>query len=57
MQSANGTIYLGRLSKQDNKQVGIMIERGLLVFFYPTTGDIDEVTWRKLGDALQVQKL
>ena len=57
IQSSNGTIYLGRLSKQDDKQVGIMIERGLLVFFYPTTGDIDDVTWRKLGDALHVQKL
>ena len=57
VQSSNGTIYLGRLSKQNDKQVGIMIERGLLVFFYPTTGDVDDVTWRKLGDALQIQKL
>lgn len=57
VQSANGTIYLGRQSKQENKQLAIMLERGLLVFFAPTTGDVDEATWRKLGDALELQKI
>ena len=57
VQSSNGTIYLGRQAKQDNKQLAIMLERGLLIFFAPTTGDVDDVTWRKLGDALELQKI
>lgn len=57
VQSSNGTIYLGRQAKQQNKQLAIMLERGLLIFFAPTTGDVDEATWRKLGDALELQKI
>lgn len=57
VQSSNGTIYLGRQSKQNNKQLAVMLERGLLVFFAPTTGDVDEATWRALGDALEIQKI
>lgn len=57
VQSANGTVYLGRQSKQENKQLAIMLERGLLLFFAPTTGDVDDATWRKLGDALELQKI
>lgn len=57
VQTSNGTLYLGRQSKQGNKQLAIMLERGLLVFFAPTTGDVDEATWRKLGDALELQKI
>lgn len=57
VQSSNGTIYLGRQSKQDNKQLAVMVEKGLLLFFAPTTGDVDETTWRRLGDALELQKI
>ncbi len=57
VQSSNGTIYLGRQSKQENKQLAIMLERGLLLFFAPTSGDVDDATWRKLGDALELQKI
>ena len=54
--TANGTIYLGRLSLQANKQVGILLERGLLVFMNPDK-DLDEDTWRRLGDQLEIQKV
>ena len=54
--TSNGTIYLGRLSLQDNKQVGILLERGLLVFMNPDN-DLDEATWRRLGDQLEIQKV
>lgn len=57
VQSSNGTIYLGRQSKQNNKQLAVMVEKGLLLFFAPTTGDVDESTWRKLGDTLELQKI
>jgi hypothetical protein len=56
VQTSNGTIYLGRQTKLDNKQLAIMLERGLLIFFSPTTGDVDEITWRKIGDALELEK-
>jgi ribulose bisphosphate carboxylase small subunit len=54
--TSNGTIYLGRLSLQDNKQVGILLERGLLVFMNPDK-EISETTWRQLGDQLEIQKV
>ena len=54
--TSNGTIYLGRLSLQDDKQVGILLERGLLVFMNPDN-DLDEATWRRLGDQLEIQKV
>lgn len=54
--TSNGTIYLGRLSLQDNKQVGILLERGLLVFMNPDK-ELDEASWRELGDQLEIQKV
>jgi hypothetical protein len=56
VQTSNGTIYLGRLSRQNNKQLAIMIEKGLLVFMSPTK-DLDQAQWRNLGDQLEVQKV
>ena len=56
VQTSNGTIYLGRLSKQNDRQLAIMIEKGLLVFLSPNK-DLDEVQWRKIGDQLEVQKI
>lgn len=53
-QTSNGTIYLGRVVKQNNKQVGIIVERGLLVFLNPNQ-DLSESQWRTIGDALAVQ--
>lgn len=54
--TANGTIYLGRLSLQNHKQVGILLEKGLLVFMNPDR-DLDEATWRRVGDQLEIQKV
>jgi len=56
VQTVNGTIYLGRATKQDNKQLGVMIERGLLVFMSPSQ-DLDSNAWRNFGDKLEIQKI
>lgn len=49
--TANGTMYLGQLSKQDNAQLGVLVERGLLVFMKPDA-PLAENEWRVVGDAL-----
>lgn len=54
--SSSGTIYLGRAVKQNNKQLAIMIERGLLVFLSPDK-KLTEQQWRSLGDQLEIQKI
>lgn len=56
VQTANGTIYLGRLTKQNNNQLGVMIEKGLLVFLNPDK-ELQEAQWRSLGDQLELQKI
>jgi hypothetical protein len=56
VQTSNGTIYLGRLIKQDNKQLAVMIERGLLLFMAPSK-DLSDAEWRNIGDQLEVQKV
>lgn len=56
VQTVNGTIYLGRAIRQDNKQLGIMIERGLLVFMSPSK-DLNSTRWRNFGDKLEIQKV
>jgi hypothetical protein len=55
VQTSNGVIYLGRLSKQNNAQVGVMLERGLVVFLLPDS-DIEQSGWRELGDQFEIQK-
>lgn len=55
VQTANGAIYLGRATKQNNKQLGVMLERGLIVFFSPES-ELSESDWRKLGDQMTVLK-
>lgn len=54
--SSSGTIYLGRAVKQKNKQLAVMIERGLLVLMMPEK-DMDSSQWRNLGDQLEIQKI
>jgi hypothetical protein len=54
--SSNGSIYLGRAVKQDNRQLAIMIERGLLVFMNPDK-ELSEAEWRSIGDQLEIQKV
>lgn len=53
VQSAGGVIYLGQLAKQDNQQIGVMLEHGLIVFMRPSE-DLDAATWRRLGETLEV---
>ncbi len=54
--SGGGTIYLGRASKDNNRQLGVMIERGLLVFMKPDK-DLPEAEWRQIGDLLEIEKI
>ena len=56
VQSANGTIYLGRQFKQSGKQLGIMLERGLIVMFNPEK-ELTQAEWRRLGDQFDIQKI
>lgn len=56
VQSSNGVIYLGRLARQSNKQLGIMLEKGLLVFMIPSK-EMDTDHWRMLGDQFEIQKV
>lgn len=55
VQSATGTIYLGRMPKQNNKQLAILLERGLILFMTPSR-ELDDATWRQIGDSLEIQK-
>ena len=56
VQSANGTIYLGKQVKQDGKQLGILLERGLVVMFNPSS-ELSQAEWRRLGDQFDIQKI
>lgn len=56
VQTSNGALYLGRLTRGDNKQIGIFIERGLVVFMSPN-GDLPSVTWRSIGDQMEIKKI
>ena len=56
VQTANGAIYLGRTTKQDNKQLGVMLERGLIVWLNPEK-ELSEAQWREFGDLLELQKI
>lgn len=55
VQTAGGTIYLGRATKQNNKQLGVMLERGLIVFFSPES-ELSESDWRKIGGQMVVSR-
>lgn len=53
--TSGGTIYLGRLARQNNKQLGVMLEKGLIIFMSPDK-DVAPEQWRALGDQLTIQK-
>lgn len=53
--TSNGTLYLGRQEKQNNKQFAVLIERGLIVLMNPTR-DLTNSQWRELGDLLEIEK-
>lgn len=48
--SAGGTIYLGQMAKQQNKQMAVMLERGLVLFLLPNE-TLNETEWRSIGDS------
>ena len=54
--SSGGTVYLGRLARQGNKQLGVMLEKGLIVLMSPEN-DVPSEQWRALGDQLVIQKI
>lgn len=56
VQTANGTIYLGQQTKQNDKQLGIMLERGLVILFNPEK-ELSHSQWRRLGDQFDIQKI
>jgi len=56
VQSSAGVIYLGRLTKEDNKQIGLILEKGLIVFLKPDK-ELDKTQWRSVGNALEIERL
>lgn len=54
--TSGGTIILGQMAKQKNKQFAVMFERGLIVFLTPSE-PLEEKQWRTIGDALELIKL
>lgn len=55
VQTSNGTVYLGRMTKQDNKQLAVMTEKGLLVLMNPDK-EMSQAQWRSLVERLEIQK-
>jgi hypothetical protein len=53
--TASGAIILGQMAKQQGKQLGVMLERGLVVFMTPSK-TLDQKQWRAIGDNLEVIK-
>lgn len=56
VQTANGTLYLGKQPKQNDRQLAILLERGLIVMFNPES-DLSQAEWRRLGDQFDIQKI
>lgn len=56
VQTANGTIYLGKQQKQEDRQLAILLERGLVVLFNPEK-ELSEAEWRRLGEQFDIQKI
>ncbi len=57
VQTSNGTVYLCRPPKSSGKQVAIMFEKGLMIFFTPDSKDLSERQWRQLAEQFVVQKI
>jgi hypothetical protein len=53
VQTSNGQIYLGRLTNKS--QLGIMIEKGLIVFMTPNH-DLSTSTWHNIGENLVIYR-
>lgn len=55
VQTLNGTIFIGKQTQNKNKPVGVMLERGLIVFIVPED-NLTELEWRAIGESLEVMK-
>lgn len=55
-QTDNGVIYLFHPEKKQDIQVGMMLEKGLIVFFNPEK-NLSKDDWRNLGNNLTVQRV
>lgn len=51
-----GAIHLYHPEKQKDKQIGLMLEKGLLIFFNPDQ-NLDQAEWRAFGNSLTTQRL
>lgn len=56
VQTASGVIYVGKMVKQGDKPLGVMLERGLIVFMNPAR-ELSDTEWRELGDLLEIKKI
>lgn len=53
VQTSVGVVYLGRLAVPKDAQVGIVLEKGLLVFLTPSK-ELDKVQWRTVVNELKL---
>ena len=51
----NGIIYLSHPEKQKETQIGLMLEKGLIIFFNPAN-NLTASEWRDLGNSLVTQR-
>lgn len=56
VQTSNGVIYLGKQTKQNNKPLGLMLEKGLIIFMNPAR-ELSNAEWRQLGDLLEIHRI
>jgi hypothetical protein len=54
VQTSNGQLFLGRLTNKS--QLGIMIEKGLIVFMSPNH-DLSNETWHAIGESLATEHI
>ncbi len=55
LSTSSGTIVLGQMAKQQNKQFAVMLEHGLVVFMTPSES-IGQDQWQAIGDTLDTIK-
>jgi hypothetical protein len=56
IQTASGVIYIGKMVKQNDRQLGVMLEKGLIVFMNPEQ-ELTDQQWRQIGDLLEIKKI
>jgi hypothetical protein len=53
--TSSGVIYIGSSELAQNKQIGVMVEKGLEIYMLPSK-TLDQKQWRTIGDALDIVK-